>query len=124
MAVAHQTFRKECHMIKSIVLTAILFLSSLCLAFAQPAVDTRPNTSITAPDSVQRITQGSEFKRAAQSKNLTKINQLLKGTGAIAVIPVAIFFCKPPFTPVITNAGGYCVSGSTKIEVTPYMYME
>jgi hypothetical protein len=111
-------------MIKTIVLTAILFPSSSYPAFAQRAAETVPDASITAPEDVQRIAQGSEFKRAARSKNLTKINQLLQGTGAIAVIPVAIFYCKSPTTPKWINGKWYCVGGGISVPVEPYMYMD
>lgn len=106
--------------------TIALIIGASTAAVARPAPP-RVSSDPTVLDAkseakARRIVEGREFQNAARSKDIARMNELLRGTGAVAANPVALFFCRPPASPVFVNGAWYCTGGGVSIKVHPFMY--
>jgi hypothetical protein len=98
-----------------------LIICTFTAAVAQPRSD--PMTvDARSQAEARRIVASREFQRAARSKDIPRMNRLLRGTGAVATNPVALFFCRLPAIPVYRNGQWYCEGGGISLEVEPFMY--
>ena len=71
---------------------------------------------------IRRIVDGRAFRIAARSRNIARMNNLLKGTGVVVANPVALFYCRPPHQAIFKNGAWYCEGGGTSVKVHPFMY--
>jgi hypothetical protein len=100
------------------------FAFALIVCASTPAVAQTPAPSKSSVAKSQaearRIVEGQEFQTAVRSKDIARMNDLLKGTGVVVANPVALFYCKPPSVAVYRNGAWYC--GAKKVE--PFMYAD
>ena len=101
-----------------------LFICASTAAVARPAAPSKSSnpTALDAKSQAEarRIVEGREFQTAARSRDIARMNNLLKGTGVVAANPVALFFCRPPEIANYKNGAWHC--GARKVE--PFMYAD
>lgn len=97
------------------------FATALIVCASTAAV-ARPAAPPKSQAAAQRIVASPEFQSAVRSKDIARMNELLKGTGAVADNPVALFFCRPPAVPKYANGQWYCVDKGGWVKVHPFMY--
>jgi hypothetical protein len=100
---------------------AIALFVCASTAAAAPAKSSNPKAQAAkAQAEARRIVAGQEFRAAARSRDIARMNALLKGTGVVASEPVALFYCLPPEFANYTNGQWYC--GGRVVE--PFMYAD
>ena len=109
-------------LISTFALALIICASTAAVAQPPaPAKSSNPTTrDATSQAKARRIVEGREFQTAVRSKDIARMNDLLKGTGVVVATPVALFYCRPPDAAFYRNGAWYCASN----RVQPFMYAD